>query len=215
MRIAVLVYGRLKQSFNTYNNIINAIGSQYNIDFFVSSDNADKVLLNTFINLYKPILYNNEPIKYDYDLSKYPGKRNETNCHNMTCHFINKNRVFLLLEQHIANNNISYDIVISLRLDLHFKSMFNFNEILDNTIYIPSGNDYANGINDQIAYGKVDVMKKYNCMNPVDLLTKKLTIPHAENLNKANIIYNNLNIKRVFINYNIIRFPNFIWLRKH
>jgi predicted transcriptional regulator len=76
----------------------------------------------------------------------------------------------------------------------------------NNTIYIPSGYDYVvNGINDQIAYGKLDVMKKYNYINPVDLLEKKLSIPHPESLNYANINFYKLNIKRPNIKYYLDR----------
>ena len=39
MKIAVLVYGRLNYCVENYNNIINAIGIENTIDFFLSSDN--------------------------------------------------------------------------------------------------------------------------------------------------------------------------------
>jgi hypothetical protein len=59
--------------------------------------------------------------------------------------------------------------------------------------------DYA--INDQIAYGTVNVMKKYNSINAVYLLEQHLSIPHPESLHYANIHYHKLNINRVNINY--------------
>jgi len=139
-------------------------------------------------------LYNNRPIKYEYDLSKYSGKRSETNIHNMTCHFINKNRVLILLEEHTN------------RIDCVFTNTFDFGSLEDNSIYIPAGYDHVNnGINDQIAYGKMDVMKKYNSINAVDLLEKKLSIPHPESINCANIRYYGLNIKSPRIIYYIDR----------
>jgi len=203
MYIAVLVYGRLNRCAKHYNNIMeNLGGGNNNIDFFMSSDNSSESDLRDFIRLYKPILHINTTIKYDYDINKYPNKRPETKFHNMTCHFINKNRVFILLEEHINKNNIQYDCVVSLRIDCIFKNRFNFNSLEDNTIYIPSGFDYVvNGINDQIAYGKIDVMKKYNSINIVDLLDKKLSIPHPESLTCANIKFYELNIVRPNINY--------------
>ena len=107
MRIAVLVYGRLNKCAEHYKNIVESLGENNEIDFFMSSDNAPQ--LNDFIRLYKPISYNNDPIHYDYDLGKYPGKREETNIHKMTCHFVNKNRVLMLLEEYVHKNNIQYD----------------------------------------------------------------------------------------------------------
>jgi hypothetical protein len=206
MRIAVIVYGRLNKCVEHYNNIMESLGESNDIDFFVSSDNSSESMLGDFVSLYKPVLYNNSPIHYDVDLGKYPGKRIETNIHNMTCHFINKNRVFILLEEYINKNNIEYNCVVSLRIDCVFQNKFNFNFLEDNNIYIPSGCDFVeNCINDQVAYGKIDVMKKYNSINAVDLLDKKLSIPHPESLNNANIRLYKLNIVRPCINYYLDR----------
>jgi hypothetical protein len=206
MHIAVLVYGRLNKCVEHHSNIMESLGKNNDIDFFCSSDNSPEPLLNSFISLYKPILYNNRPIKYEYDLSKYSGKRSETNIHNMTCHFINKNRVLILLEEHTNRNNVQYDCVVSLRIDCVFTNTFDFGSLEDNSIYIPAGYDHVNnGMNDQIAYGKMDVMKKYNSINAVDLLEKKLSIPHPESLNCANIRYYGLNINRPRIIYYIDR----------
>jgi hypothetical protein len=204
MRIAVLVYGRLNKCVEHYENIVESIGKNNEIDFFFSSDNSHESYFNDFIRLYKPKLYSNIAIQYDYDLRKYPGKREETILHDMICHFTNKNRVFLLLEEYIKNENIHYDCIISLRIDLVFLNNFILDNLESNTIYIPYGRDYVvNGINDQVAYGKIDVMKKYNSINAVDLLEKKLSIPHPESLHYANIIFHKLQINRVHLEYNL------------
>jgi len=206
MRIAVIVYGRLNHCSITYDKIMDSLGKENDIDFFLSSDNSSESLLNEFCLLYKPVLYNNNPVYYDTDLSIYPGKYEVTNLHNMTCHFINKNRVFVLLEDYINKNNINYDVVVCLRIDCIINNKFTFNNLEDNTIYIPSGYDYVdNAINDQIAYGKVDVMKKYNSLNPKELLEKKLSILHPESLNLANIRYYNLRVVRTELNYYLCR----------
>jgi len=206
MRIAVLVYGRLNHCAEHYNNIKDSIGRQNDIDFFMSSDNSDESLLNDFIRYYKPKLYTNSPIHYDYDIEIYPGKRPESNIHRMTCHFINKNRVLSLFEEYIRSTDVQYDIVMSLRIDCVFHNNFVFNKLEENTIYIPSGRDYVDkGINDQIAYGNVDVMRKYNSINLVNLLEQKLSIPHSENLNYANIHLNNLKIERFNLGYYLHR----------
>lgn len=206
MHIAILVYGRLNKCAEHYDNIIESLGENNDIDFFLSSDNSSESLLSDFIRLYKPILYNNSRINYKYDLGKYAGRRIETNIHNMTCHLINKNRVLSLLEQHINKTNIQYDCVMSLRIDCVFQHKFNFDSLYNNTIYIPYGYDYVDyGINDQIAYGKIDVMRKYNSINAVDLLEKKLAIPHPEHLHYANINFYKLNIRRPRINYYLDR----------
>jgi hypothetical protein len=83
-----------------------------------------------------------------------------------------------------------------------FQSNFIFNNLVDNTIYIPSGWDHC-GINDQVAYGKLDVMKKYNSINAIDLLEKELSIIHPESLTGANIHFYKLKIERVHIQYHL------------
>jgi hypothetical protein len=207
MRIAVLIYGRLNKCVEHYENIVESIGKHNDIDFFFSSDNSSESLVNDFIHLYKPKLYNNSTIEYEDNLENYYSTMlDNNNIHNMICHFINKNRVFLLLEEYKNKENIHYDCVVSLRIDIVFFNNLIFNNIEDNTIYIPYGEDhYNNSINDQIAYGNIDVMKKYNSINPLDLLEKNLSVLHPESLNYANIIFNNLKIERFNLKYMLER----------
>jgi hypothetical protein len=155
------------------------------------------------VRLYKPILYTNQPIHYTCDLKKYPGKRRETVLDTMIRHFKNKNRVFSLFETCPR----VYDCVVSLRVDCFFRQKFNFQKLLDNTIYIPLNHDFVEGgINDQIAYGKVDVMKKYNGINPILLLEEHRSIPHPESLTYANLKYHHVSIQRVSLDYKIERY---------
>ena len=74
----------------------------------------------------------------------------------------------------------------------------------NNVIYIPKDYDWVvNGLNDQIVYGKIDVMKKYNSINIVELLENNLSIPHPESLNFANIKLNNIIVERVNLIYKL------------
>lgn len=206
MHIAVLVFGRLDKCVDHYENILDSIGREHTIDFFGSSDNSNEIYLNDFIRLYKPILYTNDPIQHDYDFNGYR-KSIHLVMNNMIRHFINKDRVFTLLEQHMEKDNTRYDIAISLRVDLLFRTHFIFNDILDNTVYIPKGYDYEGGINDQLAYGKIDVMKKYMNIihNCIHLLENNLSIVHPETLHLANIHFHNINVCRFDLSYVIDR----------
>jgi len=200
MRIAVLIYGRLNHCAEQYETIVKAIGN-HTIDFFVSSNNSP--VIKDFIKIYKPISYDNNKIIKIYDLSKYPHKRYETNLHNMCLHFINKERVFGLLENHIHKTNIHYDVVMSLIVDVIIQNHFEFN-IKENIIYIPIGFDWVkNGMNDQIAYGSYQVMSKYNTIyrNILYLLDNHLSIPHPESLNYAHLKYHKLNVERINLKY--------------
>jgi hypothetical protein len=199
MRIAVLVYGRLARCAEHYENTINAIGTQHTIDFFASSDNSANI--DEFVRIYKPISYINETIENTYNLDKYR-KRLYVAVDNMVRHFINKQRVLSLLEKHDAK----YDAIVSLRIDCVFTGNFNFDNIDDNTIYVPQGNNFY-GLNDQIAYGKPAVMKLYNSIfsNLMLLLEESRSVLHPESLTLANVQYHNLKIVRVVLQYFIER----------
>jgi hypothetical protein len=205
MKIAVLVYGRLRKCGEHYDNIINSIDKENKIDFYMSSDNSPQDELDDFIRLYSPVKYTNDKIEYTCDFSKYPSHES-TNFHNMTCHFINKLRVFQLLEEYISQTDIEYDIIISLRVDTVFHNHFDFNYIQENTIYIPNGYDFGwPGINDQIAYGRLSTMEKYNKILlyvPI-FLEEKRCISHPESLTYTNIIYHKLEINRVNLGHHI------------
>lgn len=201
--VAVLIYGRLNKC---YKDIIKSVGN-HNVDYFISSDNSTQSDLNSCIELYNPISYINDSITYKYKFHKYPNKRKETNVDTMTRHFINKQRVFNLLEQHVKTTGKQYDVIVSIRADLKINSKFNF-KINPNTIYIPRGNDFIDyAINDQIAYGTYDVMKQYmNIINNCKKILKRgKSIPHPESLTLANLELNNIKIVRVGFVYYIYK----------
>jgi hypothetical protein len=210
MKVAVLFFGRIGHYDKLFllKELINT-----KVDIFYSSDNEQSELVEKFINLYNPIKVINDKIDAQtyLDLNKlnfyaYPNTVTyPPNLNNMTRHFINKLRVFKLLEEHVKNTGVSYDLVICTRLDLQINGLkLTIPEI--NTIYIPEGEDHT-GINDRFAMGDMDTMAKYmnvfnNCYY---LLENKLAIPHPETLTLANIKLNNLNIIRLGFTYNIIR----------
>ena len=204
MRIAILVYGRLDKCEIHYKNIMETFGDENQIDFFASSD--DSPYINDFTRIYKPIAYTNEKTNYQVDFASFPGKRHETNIHTMTCHFINKSRVFYLMEEHASRMKIQYDLIVSLRVDLLFHTKFINIEMEPNTIYIPNGRDaYENAINDQVAIGSFPVMKIYNNIfnNSIEVLEKGLSIPHPETLTSFNLLYNNIKVVRIPLAYSI------------
>ena len=201
MRVAVLIYGRLNKCVEHYKNILDALGREHQVDFFASSDDAPAPLLEAFLQTYRPVAYTNDKITYTCDFHKYAGKRPETNIPNMTCHFLNKERVFALLE---AKGADVYDVVVSLRIDVIFRTRFMFGRIDANTVYIPVNYDYVeNAVNDQIAYGTVATMKKYNSVfqTAIELLEAGNSIPHPETLTLATIRRHGVNIVRVPIQY--------------
>jgi hypothetical protein len=198
MKIAVLVFGRLNKCVEHYENIIESIGKEHSLEFYLSSDNSLDASLNEFIQTYHPIAYTNKKIQHNYNLNKYP-KKYETNVPNMILHFINKCRVFQLIEY----TNRNYDIILSLRIDLVFSNPIIFpNKIVQNTIYIPIEHDYG-GINDRLAYGDFTTMKKYMSIIHSIYTIVRFRIVHPETLTLANLLYHKINICRFKTNTSI------------
>lgn len=209
MRIAVLVYGRLGRGIETYENFINHIGNEHDINFFMSSDNSNQIDFDTFIKVFKPVKYNNDTIIVDdsitnkliQSLTSY-----DVSVHNMIRHFINKHRVFSLLENYMESEKVNFDLVITLRIDIVFYDKINFPNIEENTIYIPEDYDFG-GINDRWAYGAVSTMKKYNniYLSMMELIERKISKVGPEALTLANLQLHKVNIKRVETKCCIIR----------
>lgn len=204
MRIAILFFGRSKHVEHTYPTLLHSLGN-HSADVFYSGDNEHTEKL---IEICKPISIINEPITYTVDFSKYPifiHGINTPNFDSMTRHFINKKRVFKLLEEYIHKHNVTYDVVISARLDIPIHNL-TIPEPVQNTVYIPEEYDYF-GLNDRFAFGDVDSMKKYMLLydTAIDLLESKLTVPHPESLTLANIKYKKLRVIRIKLSTEIMR----------
>lgn len=207
MKIAALLYGRLTKSKEHYDNIRDALGSEHEVDFFMSSDNSPEEQLQEFLESYNPKGYINEPLQHEVDFNQYQPIRPEhtpLSVYYMGCHFLNKLRVVTILEQYIQTQGVQYDVIVSLRLDLIFETKFNFVQPQERHIYIPVGRDYVdNAVNDNIAYGTLDVMRKY-CQIYIwahALLERKLVLNHPETLNYANLLLHSFHIVRVDISY--------------
>lgn len=213
MNVAILCYGRIDCCKKHYNNIIEKIGKHARVDFFMSCDNGDKNILNDFIDLYKPIKYTNEPIVYPrVYYNKNLCQPKGTNVNNVIRHFINKKRVFNLFEEYVNEENIKYDVIVSLRLDLFINDSFTFNvkNSTDKILYVPVGCDYEQnngfkGLNDQIAYGNFITMKRYMSIidNLAYLLQNNKAFIHPETLTYSNAVYMNLKIDRFELSYYI------------
>lgn len=90
---------------------------------------------------------------------------------NAYSQFYHMNHAWELLDQYCKKHETHFDIICKFRADLIAKEPFKFEKIEPNYIYIPSAEQwlpvvsawYDYGVNDQIAYGPPEVMKKY-CM---------------------------------------------------
>jgi hypothetical protein len=196
MKIALLYFGRLDRYRDIYENMKEYIFQDKEIDIFISHSPILNEDMQGFIELYKPIAYLDEPMEVE-------GRLNEN--YNTTCHFINKMRVFELLEKHCLENNVEYDIIVAYRPDNYAYEKLNYEQFdvsNENTIYIPRDADYDGGLNDQVAIGNKHSMKKY--MNIYKNLNKLLDSGcrfHPETLFRWHVADVELDVRRFGFNY--------------
>jgi hypothetical protein len=123
--------------------------------------------------------------------------------------YYNWKRVFELMKEYENNNGINYDIVIYLRADMVIDSpiIFDFN-LKDNTVYIPEGYDWCNGLNDQMAIGKSYTMNLYcNIIDNIDNIYKKHgSLFHTETYVKQNMAMHGVNVERFKMDYSLHKF---------
>jgi len=196
MKIALLYFGRLDRYRDIYENMKTNIFQDKEIDIFISHSPILNEDMQGFIELYKPIAYLDEPMEVE-------GRLNDN--YNTTCHFINKVRVFELMEKHCLENNVEYDIIVAYRPDNYAYEKLNYEQFdvsNENTIYIPRDADYDGGLNDQVAIGNKHSMKKY--MNIYKNLNKLLDSGcrfHPETLFRWHVADVELDVRRFGFNY--------------
>ena len=203
MFIGVCFFGRSKFYEKKY--LLESFGPDHTYDIFYSADNEAAEVIDNFTKIYSPISINNEKITYDVDFGIYPNNKTcPANISNMTRHFINKKRVFALLEEHCITEGKTYDLIVSCRLDLYMDK-YSPATPTANTVYIPSGDD-CTGINDRFAMGDFNTMKQYMNLfdNCVYLLTNN-SVPHPENLHLDNINHCKITIERFNLHQSIYR----------
>jgi hypothetical protein len=203
MKIAVLLYGRIHRYRELYYRFRNFFRN-HDIDIFYSSDESPENELNEFIDLYRPIKVINDKITIQPFFQKYSYEYT-VNVDSMYCHFMNKQRVFSLLEEYCKDTSTHYDCVFSTRLDIYYTCMLSELTINNNTIYVPNNHSIPN-INDHIAYGSYESMKIYmNILSNCDtLLSKYVNILNPHLLTYYNLNSNTISVESVSLNYHLV-----------
>jgi len=203
MRVAVLLHGRYANYLDEYASLLRAIGYQHEVDVFYSKNSEEAQNDDDFINFVKPVAHVIAPIEYDEKLKEYP-KRYESNYHNTLCMMRNRQRVWELFEQ---NKTKDYDICISSRADLLFRSDFDLDEFMKNRdfLYIPLADDYG-GLSDHIAVGHPNIIKTYlNIYKNLINLLRGGTIFHPETLLRSHVINTGTPVSRFHLSWGLSR----------
>lgn len=206
-KIAIFFSGRINRTQQTIETLL-FMKKKFKIEFFCSIN--DSRVDYDFINLFdiKKSNYNFEKHVFPENL-KIKNKRPETNINNTMSMFYNWMKNFQLIENFQKKQNMLFDIIINYRSDILSSEFINFDKIENinfNTIYIPQGNDWG-GVNDQMAFGNFDSMKKY-CeiyKNIQKYNDNDNVIFHPETLLKHHLKCSNVNIIRFYFKYVLVK----------
>jgi hypothetical protein len=228
-------YNNFQNTF--FKNPVFDIFEQKNI-FVCHSKTKNVEMVERFVQLYQPKIIVESDEEHHIDLIKY-NSRPETNRYNTVCMYLNRFYLLQILIQYMKDNDVFYDCVISTRADILFENKKQFevlNKILNlhlctftplsgkgvndgstknrtddnNTIYIPNGYDYVNGINDQFAIGCFYTMSNYLSVyeNIIPML-KSGVLLHPETLLRVHLEMTKTNIFRFSLNYILNKSLNF------
>lgn len=114
--------------------------------------------------------------------------------------YYHNKRAFELILKYQKTHSIEFDAVLKFRADIKYTQPLHLYIPLKDTLYIPEGNDYEEGINAFMAYGDTESMRKYSFMvDYIESIINTKYMFHSENMLK---IYLDIVCKM-----NIIRFP--------
>lgn len=188
MKIAILLSGRIKGYRQSFQNIMNHMIQGNNVDFFASyPKETSNDLLLPFLQIFQPTVFVRSDEEY-FNIDRFPTPTHVCvkSRHNMMCMYLNRNYVYQLFEKYKKEKNIQYDLVFSCRLDFMIHSKLDLNTLLQKSkegyICIPEGEDH-NGINDRMACGNEEEMKKYmTCYESIEYLLDHGGTLHPETM---------------------------------
>jgi hypothetical protein len=200
--IAIYLSGRV----NGYtDNIIQLKHFFKNKSIFISFNTNEKnEFMKTFYEcnlICSNSLFSKDIVDFYLQYNRYP----EVNIYNCLSMFYHNKLAFELIEREIEKKNKHYSVVIKYRGDIQSNSDFPLLLTVEkNTIYIPEGCDWRDGINDQIAYGDYISMKKYShVFDNIKDYCQEGIILHPETLLKHHLKVNHLKIKRFKFDYSL------------
>jgi hypothetical protein len=207
MKTAIFFSGRI----TTYEDSVywlKPLIDKYNADCFCSlNSNSIDAFIKLF-NIKKYYLEEFELNEQEEDLYKksiFPALIYITNVKNVASMFYNHYKNMELIDQYQIENNIKYDMILYLRSDIlpeyHLDIQFKLEK---NTVYIPLDNDWG-GVNDQMAFGDYESMKKYTSLyqHLNNYIKNKVVNYHPETMLNYHLKNMDLNIVRIYYPYKL------------
>ena len=226
MKIAVLISGRLTNYDTNYQSLMDNVVQDNDVDFYagISTEPINEKLLDGFLKLYKipknrykisdkPLLditneqWNDPKV---VKLSPSPNDEKRRVVKNPMFMWRNRDAVMDVFKR----SNVTYDWVISTRIDMVYKNKLNYSELDPNKLNIPHFDEVGKkkrtgdfgGYQDKIAIGKKPLILKY--LDVYDHMKKYLIDDYQtaepEKLTKNFVDkFHKLPVKRVYLHHTI------------
>lgn len=165
MKVCLLLSGQMRNADEVFALFKSNLLDRYDVDTFISTWDSPNVY--DLVKPFNPIAVDIEDYTIQFtekfkDIVKNDEYKLETNANLVSaCAMWYKTmRVNQLAINHIRWFG-EYDIVIKTRPDIQIEQPIEFIKPISNTIYIPKGWDWSEGIGDLMAYGDFKTMNNY------------------------------------------------------
>jgi hypothetical protein len=124
---------------------------------------------------------------------------------NMCSMYYNNKKAFELIEEHMKNNNIKYDLIVKFRPDIMNDKFPIFFITEDNEVCTPGEHVFGwPGINDMIAFGNFESMKVYSSMyDYIDEYIDNGVLFHPETMLRHHLDNKGITIKNFKYKYEL------------
>ena len=165
MKVCLLLSGQMRNADEVFPLFKSNLLDRYDVDTFISTWDSPNVY--DLVKLFNPIAVDIEDYTIQFtekfkDIVKDDEHKLETNANLVSaCAMWYKT----MRANQLVNNHIrwfgEYDIVIKTRSDIRIEEPIEFIKPKSNTIYIPKGWDWSDGVGDLMAYGEHEIMHNY------------------------------------------------------
>jgi hypothetical protein len=202
LKVAVFFSGRVQGYEDSYKFLKNFI-DKYNMDVFCSINSEFDQYHQDFVKNFKCKKYNFELFKQGNFMLK-PLIREFNNTNNGLSMFYNHRKCMDMILKYQLESNLRYDVVVYMRADILPTTRNGFSLVLDDYLHVPAGADW-DGLNDQIAYGSVEIMNRYcDLFYYVETYCNQLGCPpYPERLLKFHVNYLHIPVKRFQFSYTL------------
>ena len=194
MKVCLLLSGQMRNADEVFPKFKSNLLDRYDTDVYISTWDSPNIYDS--IKLFNPIAFEIENYESEFqtifkDIVKDDEWKLETNANLVSaCAMWYKTmRVHQLKQNRDRWFGYQYDVIIKTRPDILIEQPIELIEPSQNTIYIPKGWDWSEGIGDLMAYGDNKVMNEY-CTLFYDF---KSTIKSMDKINPERILKTYLN----------------------